>query len=183
MDIGAWIGDSLLVLENYTNKIIYSYEISEFNIKRLYNTLKSNNIINKKHKIIQKGLSNYNSINSIKNTVSDENSGLGINTKGKLRVNITSIDEEVMLNNMNVGFIKADVEGNGLKIIKGAKHTIMSNFPIISISIYHNFEEYFEIRKYLDSITSLYSYKYILANLCEPYSCEFTLMAIPKNIL
>lgn len=180
MDIGAWIGDSLLVLENYTNKIIYSYEISEYNIKRIYNTLHYNNVIYKRHKIIQKGLSNYNGLSTIKNS---GNAGVGINSKGKLIVNITSIDEEVRLNNINIGFIKADVEGNGLQLLKGAKYTILNYFPIISISIYHNFEEYFEIRKYLDSITSFYSYKYILANLCEPYSCEFTLMAIPRNIL
>lgn len=180
MDIGAWIGDSLLVLENYTSKVIYSYEISEYNIKRIYNTMHNNNVNYTKHKLVQKGLSNFNGMSSIINSGS---AGVGVNSKGNLTVNITSIDDEVRLNNMNLGFIKADVEGNGLELIKGAKFTISNFLPIISISIYHNFEEYFEIRKYLDSITNLYSYKYILANLCEPYACEFTLMAIPKTTL
>lgn len=106
MDIGAWIGDSLLILDNYTKRIIYSYEISELNIKKIHNTIISNKIDKKKHKILHKGLSNYNGLSYIVNT---GNAGIGINRKGNQIIKITTIDDEVKLYNITVGLIKADI--------------------------------------------------------------------------
>lgn len=141
--------------------------------------MKNNHANYSKHRIIRKGLSNFTGTIFISNS---GKAGVSIYDKGKLNVNVTTIDNEVETNNINVGFIKADVEGSALELIKGGKNTIQKCIPLLSIAIYHNFDEYFEVRKYLNSLTSKYSYKYILANSCEPYACEFSLIAYPKYL-
>ena len=41
--------------------------------------------------------------------------------------------------------IKADIEGMGLAMVRGAEEVIRKNRPVLSLSIYHNREELFGI--------------------------------------
>ena len=44
-----------------------------------------------------------------------------------------------------VTFIKMDVEGAELEVIKGAKNIIMRQHPRLAVSIYHKIEDIWEI--------------------------------------
>ncbi len=51
----------------------------------------------------------------------------------------------------DIRLIKADLEGMGLSMLQGAEQTIRKNRPLLSLSIYHNREELFEIYRTLRS--------------------------------
>ena len=79
----------------------------------------------------------------------------------------------------NIKLIKADVEGMGLDMLLGAKNTIRSNRPVLSLSIYHNKEELFGIYQTLK--TWNLDYHFIVKNLLHNIA-ELTLIAWPEEL-
>lgn len=184
IDVGSSFGDSLLVLLNYTKTKIHLYELSKRNIKKLKITILLNNIDKKKYIIHEKGLSNF---TGIMNIADFGDGGVGFTPRHKsnniIKVNITTLDNEYLNRNIEIGFIKADVEGEGYNFIKGAENIIKLNRPVINIAIYHNYDEYFRTRYLLEDIVKDYQYEYHQHNNCEPYACEFDLFAYPSEII
>lgn len=77
-----------------------------------------------------------------------------------------------------VGLIKADVEGMGLELLKGALETIRRDRPILSLCIYHNREEFLGTYDMLRSLNLPYSYKVV--SYCLPWqNNELVLLAHP----
>lgn len=74
-------------------------------------------------------------------------------------MDIISIDEYVEKNNLSVGLIKMDIEGYELKALEGAKKTIKKFKPILLIGIYHNPEELFNTKQYIQDILPNYEFK------------------------
>lgn len=70
-----------------------------------------------------------------------------------------TLDAYVKEKNINVGLIKVDIEGYEKKFLLGAKQTIISQKPKLLISIYHHFEQFFEIKPLLESWGINYKYK------------------------
>lgn len=66
-----------------------------------------------------------------------------IREDGEEIVNVTSLDKE--LGDEKVTFIKMDIEGSELPAIIGAKNIIIKNKPKLAISVYHKYEDIFEI--------------------------------------
>jgi len=77
--------------------------------------------------------------------------------KGFLPISATSIDEFVSSKNLKrVDFIKLDVEGAEVEVLKGAKETIMKFKPKMAIAVYHKFSHYYEIPLFIKSIYPRY---------------------------
>jgi hypothetical protein len=101
---------------------------------------------------------------------------------GDEMVNVTTVDEEVKNRKIKVGFIKADLEGFGLKMIKGAINTIKSQRPVISVGIYHNYEELFELKPFLQKEVKDYEFEFQLHRFSEGKFVELTLFCYPKEL-
>lgn len=145
MDVGAFIGDSALILSDYTDKTIYSYELSP----KLTKTIKAN--LQKGGKEDRVFLQNL-GVDKKKYTMQINdvaNAGGSIGMKGKVEVNVTTIDDEVEKHGIIPGFIKADVEGFGLNVIKGADKTIRKYRPVIEIACYHSYDEMYILPEYM----------------------------------
>ena len=156
LDIGAYTGDSAIILSQYTMKKVYSYELSPV----LTNTIKKNlekynNIYNSTFKnfkledkviVINKGVGYKEDIIYVKDVA---NAGGSINDKGNISVCITTIDKEVEKLRIIPKYIKADVEGIGLDVLKGSIEIIKKYRPVISIAIYHSFDEFFGIYDFM----------------------------------
>lgn len=159
IDAGAFIGDSVLVLLEYNPNRIYSFELSKINCEKYIQTMILNNISKDKYVLINKGISDS------QLTINIDDSGknnTNIHTQGNSTVYITDIDSYVFdKTHMNapVGFIKTDLEGFGLKALKGMVKTIQTYRPVLSMAIYHSPEEFFEIKPYLEGITKDLNYK------------------------
>lgn len=166
IDAGAWIGDSSIVLAKYTNDKVYAFEPVAETYKLLTKTIKINSLENKIIPI-QKGLSNVNSSIEINLTNASSNSTLiGFNktddaTKviNKETIEICKLDDFVKENNLQVGCIKADVEGAEKMLLEGAFETIKTQKPVLIISIYHSPEDFFKIKPLVESWDLGYSFK------------------------
>ena len=88
------------------------------------------------------------------------------------------MDDFVKEHNLTVGLIKTDLEGYEQNFLEGAKQTIKIQRPILILSIYHTFDDFFKIKVWLESLQLNYKFKF-----CKtPNGCVFTetkLIAIP----
>jgi hypothetical protein len=98
------------------------------------------------------------------------------------KIQVTSIDNFVQNNNLTVGFIKADVEGYGLKLAQGGIKILKRDRPIFSISTYHNFGELFEFSAFLLSQLPDYEFEWHMENPTPIWLFELSLFGYPKVI-
>ena len=147
LDIGANIGyTTCLLASNFENAMVYAFEPIKQTYEDLLNNIKLNNLKNIKAYNI--GLSNENkdiefyyypnciANTSISNLRHTENY---IKVSGKLMC----LDDVEELKKETIDFIKCDVEGNELYVIKGAKKLISYNQPIIFIEILRKYAKEF----------------------------------------
>ena len=79
--------------------------------------------------------------------VYDKGSGSTIrgDVSGEL-VELTSIDAFIQQNHINsVEFIKMDIEGAERDALIGAKNIIINDKPKLAISLYHKYDDFYEI--------------------------------------
>jgi FkbM family methyltransferase len=65
-------------------------------------------------------------------------------------VNVTTLDLFLKNRNVKVGFIKCDAECYGLQILRGVEKMLKKHRPVVSFSVYHNFDEFFGIPRTLN---------------------------------
>lgn len=151
IDVGGFIGDSVLILEELIPRKVYTFEASSENYALLKRTLELNNIKNcvaenkalgdHKKKCILKfkeGQSNLNTIDYV-------------TCEREEVVEVDTLDEYASNNNLNIGLIKVDIEGAEQMFLHGAKNTICEQKPTLLISIYHNADDFFGIKPLIES--------------------------------
>ncbi|EAY01221.1 methyltransferase, FkbM family protein [Trichomonas vaginalis G3] len=179
IDAGAFIGDSATYIARYTNKQVYSYELSAKNYKDLLNYSKINKM---DHKIVA---FNY-GVGAKHDSYFIHDSRSGITSPKKrdsgTKVEIVTIDEEVAKHNIEVGFIKADVEGFGLQAALGAAKTIQKQRPVLAFQMYHNMEEFFGIPEFVMTFPN-YIYYFNVGAFNIDALGEFGIFAFPAEVL
>ncbi len=147
IDAGAYVGDSAIVLSKYTDNNIHSFEPMQREFDLLQKTIKMNeykNIIP-----IHKGLGDK--CEQVSVSIQD--------SVDKETIDLITLDEYVEKNNINVSLIKTDVEGAEQPLLRGAERTIKRDKPVLLISIYHNTEDFFEIKEMIKSWNLGYTFK------------------------
>ena len=101
--------------------------------------------------------------------------------KGETKAELVTLDEFVRERKANIGVIKADLEGMGLDMLKGAKETLVKCRPVLSLSIYHNEEELFGTYPLLKEW--LPDYHFYIRSLSLPSLMgEVSLLGYPKDL-
>lgn len=156
IDAGAYVGDSSLVLSKLTNKNVYAFEP----VKATFDSLKKVIDLNKSRNIIPINLGLGDRITQLPLTT-EKSMGASFlqKTDSDALVNIITLDRFVEQNKVNVGLIKVDVEGFEQQFLKGAYKTISEFKPTLLISIYHNHNDFFEIKALIDSWNLGYKFK------------------------
>lgn len=181
IDCGAYIGDSVLVLRYYTNATIYCYEFSKTNIKAFEKVMKLNSV-SSKYIIVPVALSDE--VGNIRVEKEKEaNSGRQLKEGDGYSVKKTTIDEEAKKRNFKIGLIKADVEGDGMRIVKGAINTIKQHRPVLSLAVYHNTDELFGIKPFLEENLKDYIFEFHLQQFELGNFNEMILFCYPKELL
>ena len=181
IDAGAFVGDSALIFqEYYCPGKICSFEPSEINRKHYVSFMKKNHIPDSSYMLYPYGLgardevvSFYDSGTcgcSLKNTKESKNSTITVKT----------LDHLFFDTEEKIGIIKADVEGMGLELVKGAEKIIKRDLPVLSLSIYHSEEELLGVYSYLKALKLDYEY-HVLSLTLSYTTMELTLLAFPKN--
>ncbi len=142
VDCGAAEGlFSLLVAQKC--KKIYSIEPLPRFIEGLHRTFSKHNNI----EIIDVALSNR--IGTGKLSQSNLSSSLVENDDTAIMVKTETIDNLFFFKNIPITYIKADLEGNEMKMLEGAIHTIQHYKPKIAITTYHNKDDADNISSFL----------------------------------
>ena len=175
IDAGAYKGESLIALLKYNPSRIISFELSPKNYKNIVANLERNNIPDECYVLVQGGLGAAEEdvfIDDIGNAIASKNN------KGNLLCHIMTVDNYINSNPIKVGMIKADIEGAGLELIKGAIETIKRDRPLICIAVYHNADEFLGIPKFIQEMNL--GYKFVLRSLSpDSPSGEITLIGLP----
>ena len=164
IDVGGFIGDSALILSDYTNHNVYTFEPSKHNFENMLKTIKINNkkniiAINKglgkksgKEKLYFYGSASTANENNVVNSVSSEYSE---------EISIISLDDFIADNDLQIGLIKVDIEGLEQDFLKGAENTIKIQKPTLIISIYHSASDFFKIKPLIESWNLGYNFKIV----------------------
>lgn len=159
IDVGAFIGDSALILSPLTKGKVYSFEAVPEHYKMMLKTIELNELNNivpvnialsDKEKIIPIHLYGGASGNYVRKDI----------TYGReIEVRATTLDRYVEENKLVVGMIKVDVEGSEQDFLKGAKKTICKQKPILLLSIYHHADDFFNIKPIIEDWKLGYKFK------------------------
>jgi FkbM family methyltransferase len=160
LDCGGYIGDSALIFEREFNpRKIYSFEPDPSNYNLFLENIKSKNL--KKVIPIREGVGEKTCVLKY-HTLGRQSFA---SESGNAEMKVVSIDDFVSERNLSVGLIKIDVEGTELDVLKGAKKSIKEFKPILLIGIYHNPEEFFGTKTYIENLIP--DYKFKIKHLCD----------------
>jgi len=147
VDIGGYTGDTVLrYIEHDKNyKKIYFFEPIKYNFIKAKKNLKNfENII-----FFNIGLSDKKSI--LKMTFNGSSSKICDN--GDYTIKVDTLDNVI---DKKITFIKMDVEGEELAILRGAKNLIKKHHPKMAICVYHKPEHFWQIPEFILSIREDY---------------------------
>jgi len=158
IDVGAFIGDSALILSPLTSSKLYAFEATSKYYDLLEKTIKLN------------GLKNVIPIHAAlgaecgRTTISVAGSCStfltpNIEPEDTEEVRMITLDSFVEENGLEVGLIKVDIEGYEREFLRGAEKTIKTQCPTLIISIYHYAADFFEIKPTIESWNLGYNFK------------------------
>lgn len=149
IDIGAHVGIFTLRAARQAKNVL-AIEPHPFNYSLLTNNVKANKLVNVQTLRLALWSSNgkmklylaSSASHSLKPYLKDKSKYLEVQTK-----TLDTIIKELGIKRVN--FIKIDVEGAELEVLRGAEETLKENDPFISIAAYHTSTEVHEITEYL----------------------------------
>lgn len=183
-DVGGYIGDTLPLLRAlFPHSQILSFEPDEHNFQQLQR-LMPDEIAAGTILAFQQGLADKPG----KLTLTQQSTGVESvatlleGTKGlrTTEVDISTVDTVVKERNLDVGLIKIDVEGFEPQVIQGALETIKSQKPVLVIAIYHQPEEFYELKPFLEQLNLGYKFRMRRSCFCN-LLYELVLIAYPEE--
>ncbi|MBO5308189.1 MAG: FkbM family methyltransferase [Lentisphaeria bacterium] len=154
LDLGAWVGDSACILSEYRPHKILSFEPSPEACQIYTANMKKSGIANTV--LIPAGVSDKQGVLYFENNTTVFN--LDKNRNGC--ADIVRIDDYLEQHeHARIGLIKADLEGEALKMLQGAVAVIKKDRPVLLLAIYHNADEFLGIYPFLKKEVPNYCYK------------------------
>ncbi len=163
IDGGAYIGDTALVLREYSPRRILSFDISDDNVDLFRKTMKMNSVEPDQCQLITSGLGEKDETIYVQ---ADNGLGAHLHQEGDKKMQIRSIDSVAEELNLRVGLIKLDIEGFETPAMRGAIETMKRDRPILSLSLYHTPQDFFELKPYLESLGL--GYRFMIRQLVSP---------------
>jgi FkbM family methyltransferase len=172
LDLGASVGDSLVILKAYTTARVVSYELIPNTYQRAlrwttHQCLLFNMAIASETGVVY--------------VPRNGGSGSNIRMRGSEAVKVTTVDQEAERLNLTVGLIKADIEGTELPMLIGARKTIQRDRPILSLTIYHG-EQLLDVPEWISELPG-YRIQYFFP--CARWApfFEYSILACPDGSL
>lgn len=165
IDVGGFIADSVLVFRDaFPEQPVYSFEPNNLNYALACKTLEINNL----------SVSGGEPLIVMENIALGEAAGVGkisaaagggarLLEKGKKDgqgVSIDTLDHYVAEHAIRVGLIKVDVEGHEQSFLRGALETLKTWKPVLLVSIYHSYDDFFRIKPFLEDLDLGYSFDF-----------------------
>ena len=151
IDVGGFIGDSVLILSELSPSAVYTFESVAENFELLKQTIALNHIPNVVAENVALGAEIGTLTMHVCGSGSTSIDRPGINYREDVTVPVRTLDDYVAEHPMEIGLIKVDIEGGEPNFLAGAKETICAQKPILLLSIYHNAHDFFELKPLLES--------------------------------
>lgn len=151
VDVGGFIGDSVLVLSELSPSVIYTFESVPENFELLKQTVELNHVPNVVPENVALGAEKGTLTMHVSGSGSTSIDRPGMNYREDITVPVRTLDDYVTEHPMEIGLIKVDIEGGEPNFLAGAKETICTQKPILLLSIYHNAHDFFELKPLLES--------------------------------
>lgn len=181
-DLGAYDGWSVYELEKYSPKMVHSFDISPKN-EAIYRETSKNFSGPFEFHLLALGDS-YGEI--LFDDMGTSGTNLFTSCQDPVQAKIIPFDSfvEDELRDEVIGVIKMDIEGSELSAVRGAEKTIRRNRPVLSISIYHNPHDFFEIKPLIESWGLGYSFRITKLSLEYEYTpiIDTVLLAYPSEL-
>ena len=176
IDAGAYQGDSTLAFLQYKPCLVWAFEPSPPNQELFRSTMRNNQVPDSSVKLMPQGLSDKHGTICFDAKAA---SGCSLDGKGTTKAELIPLDS--LTPPTRIGLIKADLEGMGLSMLRGAVQTIQRDKPVLSLSIYHNTDELLNTYSFVRDLGLPYQYK--ILSLCPPWeNHELTLLAWPMGV-
>lgn len=179
IDAGGLLCDTALIMREFTEAPIITFEPVKRHVEYCLKTRELNDI--KNLKIENMALGDF--VGTTKMYVNTDVPGASnlicenIDCRCEIQeCQVETIDNYVKTHNIQVGMIKTDVEGFEFPLLQGAIETIKSQKPILLISIYHNYNDFYKIKPWLESLNLGYKFK-IVKDMDENYNLDIYLIA------
>ncbi len=176
IDAGAFIGDSALIFSELTTGNIHAFEPVPDNYQYMIKTIR----LNKKKNITPNLAALGDHCGKLTVSINDSSSShfqnSAVSYKGQVEADMLTVDGYVDEHKLNIGLIKADVEGAEQILLSGALKTIKAQKPALLISIYHNADDFFHIKPILEKLDLGYRFK-IRHPICGSVLTETLLIA------
>jgi hypothetical protein len=75
-------------------------------------------------------------------------------------VEMDTLDNYVARRGLSVGLIKVDIEGHEMNFLRGALKTVKTQKPILLLSIYHNYDDFFQIKPFIEELNLGYKFDF-----------------------
>lgn len=137
-DCGAFIGDSIIpLIPKIDFRQIYAFEPDPALARELQENLRNN--ADFPFKIIRAGVGMRNE------QLFFQPGGMGgrISETGDLKIDIVSLD--TIFQNIQIDFIKMDIEGAEASALLGAKEVIKRDMPLLEICVYHRWGDFWNL--------------------------------------
>lgn len=160
LDVGGYIGDSVLILEELEPRHIYTFEAITKNYNLIQETLRLNKIENCTPVKLALSDKCEKITYCINETMSQEyNDNMSDQYENEI-VQANTLENFCMdYPDMNIGLIKVDIEGAEQKFLKGARKIIERDRPVLLLSIYHNAADFFYIKSIVENWGLGYKFK------------------------
>lgn len=161
IDAGAFIGDSALIFSGLTNGKVYAFEPSGDNYALLQKTVEMNGLGNVVpcRMALGKERGQVELTKSIIPSANTQIKNKAVPYFGTETAKVARLDDFVRENGLDVGLIKVDIEGAEQLLLAGALETIRTMRPALLISIYHNADDFFRIKPFLEKLGLGYRFK------------------------
>lgn len=176
IDAGAFEGDSTLAFLHYKPRIVWAFEPSPPSQEMFLATMKANGVSESAFCLCSQGLSDQNATIRFSARATGDCSLTG---KGRCTAQLVTLDS--LTPPTRIGLIKADLEGMGMSMLRGAVQTIRRDKPVLSLSFYHNTDEFLNTYQFVKALGLPYEYKVL--SLCPPWeNHDLTLLAWPADL-
>lgn len=162
IDVGAYIGDTIEDALSYLPQLknIYAFEADKNNYESLIEKYENNSRV----KIYQAALSDHQGSIAFSSGYNPESGMTGhcieeTSTAKKFQmVPAMCLDQFTETLGTPVSFIKIDVEGGEMDVLRGAVQTIRRDCPKLAVCVYHRNQDILEIPLWLHSIVPEYKF-------------------------
>lgn len=171
VDGGAYVGDSILEMEDYLNGLpqkVFAFEPDAMNMKKCETNFSAEQLV--EHIcLIASGLYHCDGVLRFSGSGTQSSA---ISENGELSIPVQAIDEHIEYESVSV--IKMDIEGSELDALHGCEKLILAGKPRLAICIYHRNQDIIEIYNYLKQ----FGYNFYLRQ-HRHFLTETVLYAIP----